>query len=172
MEQPEGFEDSNWPFYVCLLLKSLYGLKHSARRWNKTFDEFARQFALLPSIADPCVYYSKDVRHPHKVETILGIFVDDGIVCSTDAAKLQDILQYLDRVFKITRGDMGYYIGLEVYQSQQAGLTFLHKHRYIQHTLERFGLANLYSVSTPADPNVTLSIVPDTSEKTKALNVP
>lgn len=30
MEQPEGFEDLAWPFYVCLLLKSLYGLKQSA----------------------------------------------------------------------------------------------------------------------------------------------
>lgn len=27
MKQPKGFEDSQWPLYVCLLLKSLYGLK-------------------------------------------------------------------------------------------------------------------------------------------------
>lgn len=172
MEQPEGFEDHDWPLYVCLLLKSMYGLKQSARRWNKTFDKFAQQFALLPSIADPCVYYSKDMTHPNKIETIIGIFVDDGILCSTDATKLEDILQYLDMVFKITRGDMGYYIGLEVFQSPQAGLTFLHQHRYIQHTLERFGMADSYSVSTPADPNVTLSLVPDTSEKTEKLQVP
>lgn len=172
MEQPEGYQDIQWPLYVCLLLKSLYGLKQSARRWNKTFDKFAQQFQLLPSIADPCVYYSKDTTHPDKVETILSIFVDDGIVCSTNSAKLEDILQYLDRVFKITRGDMGYYIGLEVYQNQQAGLTFLHEHRYIQQTLERFGMAESYTMSTPADPNVTLSIVPDPSESTVPLDVP
>ena len=153
-------------------MKSLYDLKQSARRWNKTFDKFAQQFHLLPSIADPCVYYSKDKTNPDKVETILGIFVDDGIVCSTNTAKLEDILQYLDRVFKITRGDMGYYIGLEVYHNQQAGLTFLHQHRYIQQTLERFGMIDSYSVSTPADPNVTLSLTPDTSEHTQPLDVP
>lgn len=61
---------------------------------------------------------------------------------------------------------MGYYIGLEVYQSQHTGITFLHQHRYIQHTLERFGRAESYSVSTPADPNVTLSSQPDDYEKT------
>ena len=92
MEQPEGFEDHEWPLYVCLLLKSLYGLKQSARRWNKTFDKFAQQFALIPNIADPCVYYSTNTTHPNKIETILGIFVDDGIVCSTDPTKLEDIL--------------------------------------------------------------------------------
>ena len=172
MEQPEGFEDADWPLYVCLLLKSLYGLKQSARRWNKTFDKFAQEFNLLPGIADPCVYYSKDTHHPDKIETILGIFVDDGIVCSTNANKLEDILQYLDNVFKITRGDMGYYIGLEVYQSPQPGIIFLHQHRYIQHTLERFGMADSYSVSTPSDPNVILSQIPDDSENTDVLRVP
>ena len=126
MEQPEGFEDPQWLFFVCFLLKSLYGVKQSARRWNKTFGKFAQQFALQPSIANPCVYYSKDTTHPDQVETILGIFVDDGLVCSTNAQKLEDILHYLDNVFKITRGDMGYYIGLEVYKSPSTGITFLH----------------------------------------------
>jgi hypothetical protein len=121
---------------------------------------------------DPCVCYSKDLKHLDKVETILGIFVDDGIVCSTNAEKLEDIPQYLDRVFKIRRSDMGYYIGLEVYQSQHTGITFLHQHRCIQHTFERFGMAESYSVNTPADPNVTLSFLPDESEKTKILRVP
>lgn len=106
------------------------------------------------------------------METILGLFVDDGIVCFTNAEKLEDILQYLDKFFKITRGDMGYYIGLEVYQSQYTKITLLHQHRYIQHTLERFGMANFYSVSTPADANVTLSIVADDSEKTEKFDVP
>ena len=67
---------------------------------------------------------------------------------------------------------MGYYIGLEVYQSPQPGLIFLHQHRYIKHTLERFGMADSYSVSTPADPNVTLSHIPDDSESTNVLRVP
>jgi hypothetical protein len=61
------------------------------------------------------VSINKDVQHPNKVETILGIFVDGGIVCSTNADKFEDILQYLDNIFKITRDDMSYYIGLDVY---------------------------------------------------------
>lgn len=67
---------------------------------------------------------------------------------------------------------MGYYIGLEVYQSRHNGITFLHQHRYIRHTLERFGMGDSYTVSTPVDPNVTLFSQPDDSESTEVLQVP
>jgi hypothetical protein len=43
---------------------------------------------------------------------------------------------------------------------------------YIQYTLNWFGMAESYTVNTPADPNVTLSSQPNESEKTEVLRVP
>ena len=54
-----------------------YGLKQSARYWNKTFDAFLKHFDLIPCSRDPCVYRNAGTLH-----TMLGIWVDDGLICS------------------------------------------------------------------------------------------
>ena len=46
MKQPEGFVDKDQPDLVCKLKKSLYGLKQSARCWNKTIDEYLKKSIL------------------------------------------------------------------------------------------------------------------------------
>ena len=54
MEQPEGFIDPDHPDYVCLLDKSLYGLKQSSRCWNNTLDSYLKENDYRQSLADEC----------------------------------------------------------------------------------------------------------------------
>ncbi|GJZ91728.1 retrotransposon protein, putative, ty1-copia subclass, partial [Tanacetum coccineum] len=54
MKQPPGYEQGN---KVCLLKKSLYGLKHSPRQWYKRFDEYMLSNGFKRSSYDSCVYY-------------------------------------------------------------------------------------------------------------------
>lgn len=56
MEQPEGFKVNKEKDQVCLLKKSLYGLKQSPRLWNKRFHQFMKEHQLLRSEHDSCSY--------------------------------------------------------------------------------------------------------------------
>jgi len=59
---------------VFKLMKSLHGLKQAPRQWHKKFDSFLREFKLLQSKYDGCLYYSADRK------IMLTIYVDDGLV--------------------------------------------------------------------------------------------
>jgi hypothetical protein len=54
MHQPEGYDDGSGR--VCLLRKTLYGLKQSGREWNTEFDMKMKKFGFRRSRADPCLY--------------------------------------------------------------------------------------------------------------------
>ena len=145
MHQPEGFINPKNPSHVCLLLKSLYGLKQSGRLWNHTFNAFLKLYDLITSDADSCVYYQ--LTSNQTVDLIVGIFVDDGIVCATNERDLDAVIKHLASMFKVTHGDMDYYVGFQVHRDPINHSILINQARYISDILQRFQLDN----ATPAD---------------------
>ena len=54
MKQPEGYDDGTGQ--VCLLIKTLYGLKQSGREWNKELDMQLKEKGFKNLRSDPCAY--------------------------------------------------------------------------------------------------------------------
>jgi len=59
MKQTEGFEVVEKEDHVCLLKKSLYGLKQSPRQWYKKFDSFMVSINFSRFNYDSCLYFKK-----------------------------------------------------------------------------------------------------------------
>ena len=152
MEQPEGFITPGNEKKVCRLIKSIYGLKQASRVWNIKFNEFLLKFGLTRSSADPCVYY----RHQEEEITIVVIYVDDGLICSSKKEVLTSILNHLLTVFEMTSNPIGRFVGLDITHNRSEGKLYVSQSHFITKLLEKFKMDTCHPLSVPADPNSRL----------------
>lgn len=82
---------------MCLLKRSIYGLKQSPRKWYTRFDEFILKVNFTRYKHDSCVYIKKD----SKVITYLLLYVDDMLVASYSKTKIQIIKDVLNKEFEM-----------------------------------------------------------------------
>jgi hypothetical protein len=150
MCQPEGYDDGSGK--VCKLLKSLYGLKQSGRQWNEKFTAFLRKQRFASSPADPCVHVRKE-----KCEIIIVcLYVDDGLVVSSNDSLASDFLSNMKKQFEITVNKPDHYVGMEI--DMHDGSVSISQKGYISRVLERFGMADCNPLSTPMDSTVDLDV--------------
>ncbi|EWM20343.1 retrotransposon ty1-copia subclass [Nannochloropsis gaditana] len=79
VKQPPGYEQygPNGEELVCLLHKSLYGLKQSGINWHKKIDGWFRGYGFHSSSTDPCLY----VKFGSSGEIlVIVLYVDDLII--------------------------------------------------------------------------------------------
>lgn len=148
MTSPEGYVPGN--NLVCKLQKSLYGLKQSPRCWNKKFNEFLKSYNFKQCNVDKCVYTGKLNNN----DVIIVLYVDDGLIMTTDLNTLEDFIGNFKRMFKITLSDPTYFVGLEILRKENS--LFIHVSTYIQSVLNKFKCSDVKPCSTPVDLNVIL----------------
>jgi hypothetical protein len=144
MQQPTGFDDGTGR--VCKLHRGLYGLKQASRQWNHKFDAFLQRHGLVKTAADPCVYTGS----VNGVRTILCLYVDDGLLCSSSEGVMKKLVKDLQSEFQITTSPASCFVGLEIEQSKDS--ITIHQRGYLDKILDRFGMKDCKSVSTPAEP--------------------
>jgi hypothetical protein len=74
MEQPTGYIDKRVPDHVCLLLKSLYGLKQASCIWHTLLKSVFLELGFKSTIHDPCVFI---VTWENIGKLMITIHVDD-----------------------------------------------------------------------------------------------
>nr|GEW89912.1 retrovirus-related Pol polyprotein from transposon TNT 1-94 [Tanacetum cinerariifolium]GEW89915.1 retrovirus-related Pol polyprotein from transposon TNT 1-94 [Tanacetum cinerariifolium] len=93
MRQPPRYEQGN---KVCLLKKSLYGLKQSPRQWYKRFDEYMLSNGFKRSSYDSCVYYRSYAPGEY---ICLLLYVDDMLIACKSKAEIGSTKSFLKKEF-------------------------------------------------------------------------
>jgi hypothetical protein len=88
VEQPPGFEDSEYSSHVYKLSKALYGLKQAPRAWYECLRDFHITNGFKVGKADPTIF-TKTIA---KDLFIWQIYVDDIIFGSTNKSSCEDLV--------------------------------------------------------------------------------
>ncbi|CAJ2674023.1 unnamed protein product [Trifolium pratense] len=154
MQQPEGFVKDNSK--VCLLKKSLYGLKQSPRQWYRRFDDFLLKTGFVRSNYDSCVYMMK---RNEKVILYLLLYVDDILMASSDKQEIQQLKEKLNGEFEMKDlGNAKRILGMDILRDRSKGELFLSQHDYLKKVVERFRMTDSKVVNTPLGHHSKLSI--------------
>lgn len=100
-QQPTGFVDPQWPNDVCLLSRSLYGLRQAPRAWFDRFIGHVTSLGFVQSKADTSLF----VYHRNGATAYLLLYVDDMILSASTTALLRSIVARLHDAFAVK--DMG-----------------------------------------------------------------
>ena len=147
MEMPKGFGKDG---QVCRLLKSLYGLKQAPRNWDKLCHSFITiDMGWTATVSDPSFYFKRS-----RTGRLMLIyrFVDDmqGQHHRDDAAEFEESSGMLRERFNIKQMETStWMLGMRIQRDRAARTLTLDHELYIQTALQRFGLAQCKSVSTP-----------------------
>ena len=110
---------------VCILKKSLYGLKQSSRAWFGRFTKSMRSFSYHQSNLDHTLFLKK---HHGKI-TALIVYVNDMVVIGNDPDERKTLQSYLSSEFEMKDlGHLKYFHGIEVSRSDKG--IFLSRRKY------------------------------------------
>jgi hypothetical protein len=153
MEQPIGFCDK-YPNKVCLLKKSIYGLKQASRMWNCKIHSLLCEHNFIQSKCEPCVY----IKCTGNDIVIIALYVDDFYVFySLNSSNKNMLISVLEKEFNVKNlGTLKSCLGINVTRDRVKGILKLDQSEYIRKLLVRFNMQDCKAVSTPMEVNCKL----------------
>jgi hypothetical protein len=116
VEQPSGFEDSEYPNHVYKLSKALYGLKQDPRAWY----EYLRDFLITNGFKDGKVDPTLFTKAVAKDLFVCQNYVDDIIFGSTNKSTCEEFSRIMIKKFEMSMmGELKYFLGFQIKQLQE-----------------------------------------------------
>lgn len=154
---------------ICLLNKSLYGLKQAGRSWHQKLEKTLKQIGAVPCVSDTCVFrldQGEDVA-------FIITYVDDLIIISSNEKMINELNTKLSKEFEINNlGKIGYCLGVEF--SEKNSEIRMSQKGYVLDLLTRFNMQDAKPVVTPMEPGIKLvkCVKPDSANSKEVFVAP
>ena len=121
--------------YVLRVLRSLYGLKQSARDWNLLCRDYLIQIGFIQSLADPCLFTLPDTK------LMILVYVDDIICAAPTKKEVAWFGSKLSERFNTKNlGGISKVLGIRVTRDRKNKTIYLDQEQYLESVLNRFGI--------------------------------
>ena len=147
MLQLEGFVEKGKEKLVCMLNKSLYGLKQVPRCWYKRFDSFIISLGYNRLSSNHCIYYKKFEKDDDII--IMLLYVDDMLVIGPNKDRVQELKAQLAREFDMKDlGPANKILGMQIHRDRSKRKIWLSQKNYLKKILRRFNMQDCKPIST------------------------
>ncbi|XP_073222327.1 uncharacterized protein [Cicer arietinum] len=163
MQQPKG--SAKGINRVCLLKKSLYGLKKSSKQWYRKFDDFMIVTCFQRCSFDSCIYILKEEslecsptqehfpayqEGQERSPTYLLIYVDDILLASSSKDHIKRPIDDLNNEFEMTElGEAKRILGMDIKRNIMKGELFLSQVAYLKKVFTKYRMHEARHVTTP-----------------------
>lgn len=149
MEQPPGFEKTGNETKVLKLHKSIYGLKQSAKTWNKKANKVLTSLEFKRGEADKCLYSRKE---NNGVFTYILLYVDDMLIAGASKETTGAVSKRIGGSFDVKDlGDVNYYIDTQVERKKDGSFLISQRTKIIK-LLEDCNMLEAKPADTPMEP--------------------
>jgi hypothetical protein len=145
MEVPPSFDipDS----HVLWLKKGVYGTKQGGRVWYINFSGTLSTLSYTPTQADHAIFVCKS---PNNFPDVISTYVDDMGLISESLERINQDKEALKQHYQMTDLDeMGWILGICVTHDCEKHTISLCQQKFINDTLERYGMQNTQPISSP-----------------------
>ncbi|XP_075499123.1 uncharacterized protein LOC142537497 [Primulina tabacum] len=151
MDMPLGYSRQG-ESKVCLLRKSLYGLKQASRQWNHKFSSILKDASYVQSQHDHSLFIKQTAGYI----VLLLVYVDDIVITGDNELAIQELKAFLhSRIHLKDLGPLRYFLGIEIARSR-AGISLCQR-KYTLELISEMGLSGAKPCATPMEQNLRLT---------------
>ena len=153
-DQLDGFADKQHHDKKCLINKSLYGTKQSARECHIRLSAHLEGQGFTRTAANLCVY----VRRSDAEFILLVIHVDDLMLFAQTQEHSDEIKRVFKTEFSIKElGELKYCLGIELTRDRKEKSISMNQRAYIKRLAEQFDVNQCKDVHTPSNESEKLT---------------